>query len=792
MELSQAQKKPEKKRAHIPVRTHIEPRRSPHIVDLKKDRTNPLSSVEVFREKIGKSAKRETVDFGMLVRRAATGTHELQKEAHALPKPLSALSILKGPGSRRGMKTLKDRVRDRVERVREGVRSPRALAGALAVLFFLIAPFPATSYYRELKDDRAAVVAASTNGFSLLYDSTHSTISADLPSAKAQLEDAVVSFGKAIDIIHQEHSLLVSFVSMLPFVGRTVEDQARLVRTGHHVSLGNAYLLKGFDEIAGFSLAPLTERMEILEQHLAGALPQYHAALGEIALAKIPESLAKEPGIFLGLQSLFATFVDDLVDLNDLLSTVRLLFGDEHPKRYLLLFQNEHEIRPTGGFIGSFAVIDIQRGRLLGVETPEAGSYDLQGQTTLHRLPPEPLRLVNGRWEFQDINWFPDFPMTAEQAAVWYQNARGRTVDGVIAINGAVLEKVLQVLGAVEDKESGLLLTSETALDLIEGASDIETASSTPSRPKAIIGRLLDDILSRLSALSKENLLSLFLILNQALEQKDIQLSLFDTEVQKRIEAFGWSGRIRQTAFGEDYLSVIHANLQGQKSDAKIEQKIVHAAEIQEDGSVIDTVRIIRRHTGSLGEPRVGVPNITYTRLFTPLGSELLKVEGFTFPPESAFHASLPWYEVDPLLAQVEQEVGIHRETGTRITEEFGKTVFGNWMIVLPGETREIIFRYRLPFALFDSSRISTKTPFQWNELIFGKENKRTRYQLVIQKQSGVFGDLSTTVVLPSEWRAIWTTPETFQKDEGRLFWEIPFQEDRILGLVLERGNVVE
>src|SRR3989338_7466370 len=131
----------------------------------------------------------------------------------------------------------------------------------------------------------------------------------------------------------------------------------------------------------------------------------------------------------------------------------------------------------------------------------------------------------------------------------------------------------------------------------------------------------------------------------------------------------------------QDYLMVVHTNLGGGKSDASIEETIEQEAVIAADGSVIDTVTLKRVHTGRPGELFYGDANLDYVRLYVPAGSELLAAGGFTYPTEESFLVADEWFKDDEDLTRYEEERGVHVQSGTRLTREFGKTVFGNWIV---------------------------------------------------------------------------------------------------------------
>lgn len=75
------------------------------------------------------------------------------------------------------------------------------------------------------------------------------------------------------------------------------------------------------------------------------------------------------------LPQLFSSLeqVDELLDFS-----YKVLGGDKQ-QRYLLVFQNSDELRPTGGFMGSLSIVDVYQGKILNSETPTGGPYDWQG-----------------------------------------------------------------------------------------------------------------------------------------------------------------------------------------------------------------------------------------------------------------------------------------------------------------------------------------------------------------------------------------------------------------------------
>lgn len=654
----------------------------------------------------------------------------------------------------------------------------------IVAIFIFSASFPTFGYYQKLKAMEEVVVEQGTDGFMSLQASTLAAFQSNLDEAQTELFNALQSFSVANTIVEGDFQLLLSLTKLLPVVGTQISSRQNLLAAGSHLALGNTYLIKGIREAQNNTELPMTDRFDILQNHLRSALPQYKEALNSLNNVDLKTIPVKYQNTFSEFKFLFGTFIDDMQDLVDLSGAINTIFGDDSFKRYLVVFQNNHELRPTGGFMGSFAIVDVQKGKILNIEIPSGGTYDLQGQLSKYVKPPLPFQLLNKRWEFQDANWFPDFPATAQKISWFYKNGRNTTVDGVIAVNATVLERMLKVLGPVEAKQ--LLLDKSNALEQLQYEIEVGYDKKT-EKPKEILTEVLSQMMSSLSELKTADVMSLLTELHEALQQKEIQVYMDDEKVENQLSLFGWTGEIINTQNNQDYLSIFHTNIQGQKSDARISQSINHEAIIDEDGNIIDTVIIERKHNGDPGEQFYGGLNISYVRVYVPEGSELISAGGFSYPPEDAFRVPEKWYEDDVQLKEIEKEGGVHLETGTRITHEFGKTAFGNWVMTNPGQTSTVYFRYKLPFKA-QFSQLPTENVAKWQNMFVPALNRQTsRYSLYVQKQSGIDSNFSSTVIYPSAWLPVWKSNSDIDLALNGAKYETVLKTDQIVGIVLEK-----
>ncbi len=613
-------------------------------------------------------------------------------------------------------------------------------AWTIALLIITVSlPGPVFSYYQSIRSTTAIIAENSTAGFASLQKSTTALMSADLITAQTSINDALFQFQSAVSTMEKNHQYLQTVVGSIPIVGKEVTGRQNLIIAGQKIALGNTYLLKGLtDNNTGSTSTPITSQIRTLIPYLKASIPNYQQALDNLQSVN-PSTLPNEyQSSFADFKSIFGSVLNDLKNLSDLGNTIQDIFGGQGLRRYLLVFQNEDEIRPTGGFMGSLAIMEIKDGSIKKLDILPGGSYDLQGQLNEFIIPPAPLTLSNKRWEFQDANWFPDFPASAEKMLWFYQHSRDITADGVIAINSSVLERLLTITGPITDEARGLTISANDAITKIQNI--VETGpEKSKNKPKQVLADLAPKFFAYFQNTNPQNLFPLLINLQEALERKEIQTYFIDKNTENTIQEFGWGGQIIPNIVGQDYLMVVNTNITGQKTDAKIKQSISHQAVVQDDGSVVDTVTITRTHEGQNEGGLYGSPNVDYIRLYTPEGAELISASGFSWPDEKYFRVPEEWYKKDTTLNALEKEIKIDNRTGTRITNEFSKTAFGNWVITEPGQTSQIEFVYRLPHK------------------IFSEDNKKaSRYQLILQKQSGNSTDFFSQIIFPENWKPIW------------------------------------
>jgi len=397
-----------------------------------------------------------------------------------------------------------------------------------------------------------------------------------------------------------------------------------------------------------------------------------------------------------------ATFV---TDAKPLVKALPSLLGESESKKYLILFQNDKELRPTGGFITAYAIFKVDKG-VITIEKSD-DIYKLDDTIPNKPAAPAPLQkyLKVYTQNLRDTNQSPDFLESMTLFKEMYGRASGKTdVDGIIALDTDVLVKTIKVLDDQVTADGTTFTTKiDPRCDCPQVIYELENNISRPvnyikTERKSLIGDLLNAILVKaLSSSPKIYWGPLFQTLIAETNQKHILFELYDTEAQKGIMALNSAGQIKD--FTGDYLHINESNYSGAKVNIFLQRAVESKYDVDKDGAVTKTVTINYKNPYPASDcslERGGLClNSTYKgwlRVYVPKGSELVDSKG----------------------SQVK----------VTTYEDLGKTVFEGLVSVRTQGVGSFSVTYKLPF----------------------KMDKRTM-PLLIQKQPGTVADPYTIIV---------------------------------------------
>ncbi len=408
-----------------------------------------------------------------------------------------------------------------------------------------------------------------------------------------------------------------------------------------------------------------------------------------------------------------------LARFRDLSKFMPELIGLYGKRTYLLLFNNNAELRPSGGFIGSYGILSLDKGKMIELKIDDI--YNADGQLTGHVEPPSPVRTYLGQphWYMRDSNWSPDFSESAIKAEWFLEKETGRKIDGVIMIDLNVTQELLKATGRMNLPDYQDFITAD---NFFEKATHYSQEQFFPgsTQKKDFLSMVSQKILDKIIASPQDYLPRFLLFLPDLIENKHLAFYFHSEALQNTMVRYNWAGKLGGSLCLDqpdcffDYVMPVEANLGINKANYYLKRKIRQKIDITDDFYTHSQLDISWQNTSTKESKTEGTYS-NYFRLYLPIGTELLRlVENGR--------------EVD--FAVVDEAVKPNIKTTDKTdsskleiikTTEAGKVNYGLLIRVSPGETKTYSFYYQKP----------EKIEFEKNGL----------YKLLAQKQLGTDND---------------------------------------------------
>lgn len=345
------------------------------------------------------------------------------------------------------------------------------------------------------------------------------------------------------------------------------------------------------------------------------------------------------------------------------------VLGSEGSKTYLVLFENNMELRPTGGFVGSYGLLTFDGGRLSDFTISDV--YSADGQLNGHVEPPAPIKdyLGEANWWFRDSNWDPDFPTSAKRAEWFLDKEMDRTVDGVISVDLNPIKDFLVVNGPISLQDYNLKISSDNLYEEVQSEVQDNFIPST-NKKASFLTALSRNILSEAGSLSPKEKLSTLKLVYENLNEKHIQVFLHDTDFQRSMSNLGWDGSVFIPSCGDacysDLMGVVEANVGVNKSNYFVKRSV----DVKVDVTGGEIERILTLTLQNLANASLGVSGRykSYVRLLVPEDSNIIQVT-------SSFGQNTEILNPEISNAKGRKEIGVLIE-------------------VLGGETKKITFKW--------------------------------------------------------------------------------------------------
>ncbi|MGD0170535.1 MAG: DUF4012 domain-containing protein [Halobacteriota archaeon] len=366
-------------------------------------------------------------------------------------------------------------------------------------------------------------------------------------------------------------------------------------------------------------------------------------------------------------------------------------FGD---KTYLIILQDNSEIRPTGGGIACMGLLTVHDGTIARLQYQYVSSSTNSTWNPIVNLdgPASFTQFFGvGSARLSDSNVQYDFASFAPKMQSDFYNATGQRVDGIIALDLTAVAAIMNVTGPIT--ASGGVITSRNVADRLHYYSAIAEAGGAKPFLTDLVSTLTSDLARLIRDSSVSQKLALYATL-QTLEDEGHVLVYPN-------QGF-WFRSAVGNAVGEgtppatDSISVVDTTLGTIKADFGVTRTIDDHVQLFSDGSALSTLTLTYTN-GCWWNYDV------FSTTLVPPGAQLVAVQNTT----QAFKGPL-------------------------VTNGDGYTAFSSRMLVSANTTGSVTYTYILPNVVSGTGI--------WHQ-----------YELNIQKQAGITSYiLNASVQLPS------------------------------------------
>lgn len=587
------------------------------------------------------------------------------------------------------------------------------------LIFLLLTPFVFTTFFSYL-------------GLGTLYFAKGEIARGNLVNARSSvhLSETLYSLGEQAFSIFSKQVEFVGFKSSLDKLSQDFDS-------GHETSSGllqafysGEYFLK---TMSGKSKNP-AEDITLSGNYLKGSIIALDKAKigGEIPKPILQDLKALAPLI---------KFLSNVVDI------MPEICGINGPRTYLILFQDNMELRPGGGVIAYYGILKFNLGKITEFSVHDVVDADrrLRG----HVEPPLAIRryLAEKHWYLKDSNFDVDFVKSALSSSSLLFAETGQEINDVIAVDTSFIKNILRAVGQVNLTDYKQVVRDGNLPALMQFYARDNNFSK--SLNKEIFKKIMSN---------KANYLLVARAISDSLAQKHLLFSFGD--VQSAFSVNGWSSslldeRKNDKEFINDFLGINEANLGLNKANYFISRQVSQRVVVGDDGSISEELSINYKNQNNTQ----GTNYKNYLRIILSENT-ILSEMSINNNPQFIVNAI-----TDPLIFEgnsFKPSQGIEIER----TNENGKEIFGFLINVPAGENMAINMKYVL------AKNVAGSNAFSYNLRLF--------------KQPGVDSfPYSLTLVYPNSFNAIKSTNGIIK--DGELIYGGEIIEDKNIDVNLAR-----
>ncbi|MCA1726164.1 MAG: DUF4012 domain-containing protein [Actinobacteria bacterium] len=525
--------------------------------------------------------------------------------------------------------------------------------GVLALLSLL----PAIEIQKELVRAKVALEAGR-----------EAFLGGHLTAARRSFDEAASSFIQARSRVDTPFLTLAASV---PLAGRTPDSIVAMATAGASVAGAGSELATAISRLPGGLGALAPDHGQIPMAVLRQLRPVLRSVSDNVGAATHILSAAERTWVLPPVADARRQFEPPLEALNTALRSAAAVagqlprfLGENGERRYFVAAQNPAELRGTGGFIGSWAILYANRGRIrFSTFNSIARLPDAVGEVP----PPNPdfaerYEGFGGAGFWRNINVTPDFPSAAVAIERLFQKVSGVRIHGVIGTDPQALAALLAATGPVDVPalETRLDASNVVAFTTNRAYSQIEDQE----RRRQVLGEAAKATFDRFVE-GTRNPVAAVQALTAAVATGHVAFHSTDEVTQAAFMTANVGGGLLSPA--GDFVAVSATNSAGNKLDYYVHRSIRYQVGLNEDGSAASNLRVgLDNRSPDSGQPQY---------VIGPYPGASARGESVSYL--SAYcgaDCELREHTIDGVAAPV----GVEREIGHRVFSEFVRIPAGS------------------------------------------------------------------------------------------------------------------
>jgi hypothetical protein len=404
-------------------------------------------------------------------------------------------------------------------------------AFAVCCLVLAAAGFSAAPTLRSAVDAARSGITATRNG--------------DLTKASASFTTAEAKFNSATSVLEAPWLIPARFV---PVLGANLQAARVVVGDGLQLAVAARTSVDAapYDQIRIVDSAIDLTQITAMQQPVAELDSEVASVQGSLEAIDTTWLLPALTSRISDFSEQIETVTPQLQTASLAMQTLPAMLGADSVRTYLVEFTSESESRFLGGFVGSYALLTADHGKLTLDRSESVGMLNRRLKRGAEYIAPAEFKNLYSRFQPEKFaqNWSasPDLPSNARMTEQLFADATGVHVDGVIVIDPFGLASLLTLTGPIRVPGISQQLTSTNVADYLLHGQYLEFAGQVEQR-RDQLAEVAQKAFDELMKSPKTNYRDISRALGSAVSQGHLMFSVFEPYAQNLLDRLGLTRR---------------------------------------------------------------------------------------------------------------------------------------------------------------------------------------------------------------------------------------------------------